>query len=184
MSFARLVLSTSSVEKMPRFSNSVLPPRDHTRRLVKQCLDEVFNVYPILTETATYGSFEAVYQHAYTPLNWWYTCMTFAIALMSRSQTKDDPLYRESVQYASMALECAEPILKPGSLAGLQAILLLVIYSMLDPSHFNSWYLIGIASRVMGDIGLHQEPSEEMQVKEHQLLLRRRIFYCIYTLDR
>ena len=110
--------------------------------------------------------------------------MILAIALVSRSQVKDDTLYRDAVRYASSALKHAESVLQPGSVAGLQAILLLVIYSMLDPSHFNSWYLIGVASRVMVDIGLHQEPAEDLRVNKSQLTLRRQIFHCVYTLDR
>jgi len=184
MSFARLVLSTSSVEKMPRYSSNTLFPREHARALVQQCLDEVLNLYPIFTATAVYGSFEAVYQRAPTPLHWWNTCMILAIALASRSRVKDDALYRDAVRHASSALEHAESVLQPGSVAGLQAILLLVIYSMLDPSHFNSWYLIGVASRVMVDIGVHQEPAEDLRVNKSQLILKRRIFHCVYTLDR
>ena len=184
MSFARLVLSTSSVEKMPRYASNTLFPREHARVLVQQCLDEVLSLYPIFTDTAVYGSFEAVYQRAHTPLHLWNTCMILAIALVSRSQVKDDDPYKNAVRHASSALEHVESVLQPGSVAGLQAVLLLVIYSMLDPSHFNSWYLIGVASRVMVDIGIHQEPAEDLRVNRAEIMLKRRIFYCVYTLDR
>lgn len=110
--------------------------------------------------------------------------MILAIALISRSRVKDDTFYRDAVRHASSALEHAESVLQPGSVAGLQAILLLVVYSMLDPSHYNSWYLIGVASRVMVDIGIHQEPAEDLRVNKSQLILKRRLFYCVYTLDR
>ena len=186
MSFARLVLSTSSVEEMPRFSSNTLPTRELGRELVQQCLQEMFSLYPVLTDTAIFGSLEAVYQQSghHTALHHWDVRLSFAIALMSRSRSKGDLRYREAVCHASSALERAEAVILPGSIAGLQAILLLVLYSMLDSSHFNSWYLIGVASRVMVDLGLHQDPAEELRVKGSHLMLRRRIFACVYTLDR
>ncbi|MCJ1403578.1 hypothetical protein MMC11_006801 [Xylographa trunciseda] len=186
MSFARLVLSTSSVEEMPRFSSNALPSRELGRELVQQCLKEMFSLYPVLTDTAIFGSLDAVYQQRgySTKPHSWDVRLSFAIALMSRSRSKGDHLYRDAVRHASSALEFAEDVILPGSIASLQAILLLVLYSMLDPSHFNSWYLIGVASRVMTDLGLHQEPAEELRIKESHLMLRRRIFSCVYTLDR
>ncbi|MCJ1386365.1 hypothetical protein MMC17_009491 [Xylographa soralifera] len=186
MSFARLVLSTSSVEEMPRFSSNALPPRELGRELVQRCLREMFSLYPVLTDTAIFGSLDAVYQQRgyITALHRWDVRLSFAIALMSRSPSKGGQMYRDAVRHASSALEDAEAVILPGSIASLQAILLLVLYSMLDPSHFNSWYLIGVASRVMADLGLHQDPAEELRVKEPHLILRRRIFSCVYTLDR
>ena len=186
MSFARLVLSTSSIEEMPRFASKALPSRELASELVQQCLKEMFSLYPVLTDTAIFGSLDAVYQERgySTASHSWDVRMTFAIAMMSRSQSKGDHPYRDAVRYASSALEDAEDVILPGSIASLKAILLLVLYSMLDPSHFNSWYLIGVASRVMADLGLHQEPTKELRVKEAHLMLRRRIFSCVYTLDR
>ncbi|MCJ1475877.1 hypothetical protein MMC13_004541 [Lambiella insularis] len=187
MSFARLVLSTSSVEEMPRFSGNALPSRETGRDLVQQCLKEWFTLYPILSDTAIFGSLEAVYQqrgYLATSLHRWNLRLAFAIALMSRSRIRGDSAYRDAVRHASSALENVEAVIQPGSIAGLQAILLLVLYAMLDPSHFNGWYLIGVASRVTADLGLHQEPAEELRVKEPYLMLRRRIFYCVYNLDR
>ena len=187
MSFSRLVLSTSAVNTMPHYYEPDLPPREIACGLIQKCLNEVFVMYPVFTDTATFGSFEAVYQprgYASTPLHWWNTCMILAIAYISQSHTKDDVMYQKAVRLASTALESAESVIHPGSVAGLQALLLLVIYSMLDPSHFNCWYLVGVASRVMADLGLHQEPTEEQRMKEPQLMLRRRVFYCVYALDR
>lgn len=37
-----------------------------------------------------------------------------------------------------------------------------VIYAMLDPHHFNSWYLIGTTSWVMVDLCLHHDPHGKL----------------------
>ena len=187
MSFARLVLSTASVNDMLVPSNSPLPPRDFATHLARDFIRKVSTLYPVLSETAVFGSLEAVYQHKglyCSPWDRWVVRMVLAIALLLRSQLKGDSDYKNAVLHACAALEQREAIIQPGSMAAIQAILLLVIYSLLDPSHFNSWYLVGVASRIMVDIGLHQEPPEEIRMKSSQLELRRRIFYCLYSLDR
>ena len=186
MSFARLVLSSSSVEEMPRFSRNSFPPRDVAISLIQRYLRCVSIQYPVLSETALFGSLDAVYQnvrHA-RPLDHWNIRMVLAIALASCSQSKDDTHYRDAVRHVSTALEQVESVVQPGSMAGIQAILLLVLYSLIDPSHFNNWYLVGVASRVMVDLGLHQDPAGDSRIKESQLELRRRIYQCVYALDR
>ena len=166
---------------------NALPPRDLATTLVEECMHRVFSLYPILSDTAIFGSLEAVYQHDghyCAALDRWNVRMVLAIALLCRSQTKDDAQYQSAVRHASIALEQRESVIQPGSVTTVQAVLLLVIYSVLDPSHYSSWYLIGVASRIMVDIGLHQEPSEELRMKPSRLELRRRLFYCVYSLDR
>jgi len=34
------------------------------------------------------------------------------------------------------------------------------------------------------DLGFHQDPPKEQQTDKKTLELRRRIFYCVYSLDR
>ena len=55
---------------------------------------------------------------------------------------------------------------------------------MLDPAHFDSWQLIGFACRAVVDLGFHQDPPKGQQPDKKTLDLRRRIFYCVYSLDR
>jgi hypothetical protein len=72
----------------------------------------------------------------------------------------------------------------PGYVSQIQALVLLVQYSMLDPAHFDSWQLIGFACRAVVDLGFHQDPPKEQQTDKKTLELRRRIFYCVYSIDR
>lgn len=82
------------------------------------------------------------------------------------------------------ALAYAEDVLRPGSIAGIQAILLLAEYSLVDPARFRSWYLVGMAVKVAVDLGLHQDPPTEVSTNANRLDIRRRVFHCIYCLDR
>lgn len=187
MSFARLVLSTACIEEMPSSSGLTLPPRDIATGLVQSCIAKVLILYPVISDTALFGSLESVYQHGgrfSSPWDRWCVRMVLAIAYMCHSRAHGDLHYRNAVSHASVALEHRESVIQPGSMTAVQAILLLVVFSMLDPSHFSCWYLVGVASRVMVDIGLHQDPTEDVRVKRSHLESRRCVFYCVYTLDR
>ena len=187
MSFAKLVLSTSVADKIPQVSGNNLPSRDIAVRLVQSYLDVSHTLYPIVSETALFGSIEAVYSRdgsLSTPLDFWNVRLVLAIALSSQSRNKGDLPYRDAVRHVSGALSHVEAVLQPGSIVGIQAILLLVVYAMLDPTHFRSWFLTGVASRLLVDLGLHQDAPPRTQTKDCYLSIRRRMYYCVYSLDR
>lgn len=188
MSFARLVLSTSSNEVMPSFAVNLLPQRPAITPLIQHYLDNVHILYPFLSETKLFAAIAAVYQendrYAASPIDHWTTRMVLAIALASRSRGRGDTQYQDAVRHAAGAFEHIEDVVQPGSLAGIQAMLLMVIYAMLDPHHFKSWNLIGLASRAMVDIGMHQDPPTDSRLKEPDREVRRRVYASIYSLDR
>ena len=187
MSFARLVLSTSSVLDMPKFVNNILPQRYAITPLIQHYLDNIHALYPFLSESKLFQSIDAVYQengrHA-LPIDRWRIRLVLATAIASLSRKRGDTQYQDAVRHAAAALEEIETVVHPGSIVGIQAILQLVLYAMLDPRHFNSWYLIGLASRVMVDLGLHQDPPEELRLKHSELDMRLRVYDCVYALDR
>lgn len=88
--------------------------------------------------------------------------------------------YQNAVRHAAGAFKYIEDVVHPGSLAGIQAILLIVIYSMFDPHHLKSWNLIGLASRAMVDIGLHQDPPADVPLKGTDHEISRRLYASIY----
>ena len=187
VSFPRLVLSTATRGDWQPLAASPLPARETASALLQECIEGIFALYPVLSDTAVYGAFESLYQHHgrfCSTVDSWNMRMVLALACMSRSQVKDDLHYRTGVGHVIAALKDKESVIQPGSIAAAQSVLLLVLYSMLNPSHFDCWYLIGIASRIMVDIGLHQEDSGSFRAKQRHLELRRRIFYCVYSLDR
>ena len=157
---------------------------------MQDSLDNVFSLYPVVTSTTLFGSLEACYQncgHFATPLDRWIVHMVMAIVSLCKSTGREDFRYKEGVSYMSKALEEQDSVLRPGSVASCQAVLLLAIYSLLDPTHFNCWYLIGVASRLLVDIGAHQQPPTLNAVKKSIYSeggLQRRLFYCTYSMDR
>ena len=184
MSFSRLVLSASTLDSIPPSHARLLPPRFAALPLIHRYLHSIFAILPFFTETSIFASIEVVYAGKGSDLDYWTVNMILAISCSLVSRRHGDTEYRNAEGYVAAALERADAVLTPGSISGIQAILLLVVYAMIDPAHFDSWYLIGIASRAAVDIGLHHDPPKELLLNRAQLDRRRSVFYCVYTLDR
>lgn len=190
MSYAKLILSACSKDQLPLGMTTAFPQRHLATITIQHYLDNTFSLLPLFDEASFYGSVDAVYNQTAgrpgnaTPFDFWCVRMVLAISGASLSEQRGDPHYMEAVGHVSAALSVADQVLRPGSVSSVQALLLLVEYAMLDPHHFDSWGLIGAASRAMVDLGLHQDPSRGTPITKAKLELRRRIFYCVYTLDR
>ena len=190
MSFARLVLSIACVETLPVSSDLTLPDRSPAVILLQECINSVLAYYPILSDTALFGCLEACYQHKgrfSSPFDRWNVRMALAIAYLCRSSAKDDKNYLDGVAHASKALQEQDFVIHPGDVASVQAILLLVLYAALDPTHFSCYHLINMASRLLVDIGAHQECPPTIGAKKRrsdEWKLRRRLFCCNYSIDR
>ena len=66
---------------------------------------------------------------------------------------------------------------------GLQALLLLLQYSFLDPAAANIWLLSGFASQACIDLGLHQDPPSTSKISVLARDIRRRVFWCTYEME-
>lgn len=186
-SFANLLLSVATVGYPPPLSPNSLPARHEATPLLQHYFENVFVQCPFFVETNFWTSVDAVYQSQgrfAKPFDQWMLHMVLAIASASISQRSNDKSHRRALALVSEALTYAEEVLRPGSIMGIQAILLLAQYALVDPAHFRSWYLVGMAVRVAVDLGLHQDPPVEVLSNQTKLDLRRRVFHCLYGLDR
>jgi hypothetical protein len=187
MSYARLVLAASSTEPLPVGIIKELPPRHAAMGLIQHYINHVQIFLPILDEASFYPSVDNVYhsdQRMAAPFDHWIVRLVLAIATAAQSQQRGDTHYSDAVGHICAAIGYAEEVLHPGSIGSIQAMLLLVLYAMLDPNHFDSWTLVGAASRAAIDLGMHQDPAKSANTPRAKLELRRRVFYCIYALDR
>jgi hypothetical protein len=155
--------------------------------LIEHYLNNIYVLYPFFSETKLFVSLDVLYQeggcHA-GAIDHWHVRMVLAIALASLSRRNGDAQHHGAMSHASAAFEWAEIVLQPGSIVGVQAILLLVLYALLDPHHFSSWHMIGVASRVMVDLGLHQDSTSLLLMKDSEVQMRHRVYQSVYTLDR
>lgn len=180
-------MSISVVESLPSRSTEPLPLRHEATPLLQYYFDNIFTQLPFFAETNFWTSVDAVYQsngRFAKPFDHWALRLVLAIASASISYQHGDKSYRRALSLVVDALQYAEDVLHPGSITGIQAILLLAQYSLLDPRHFHSWYLVGMAVRVMVDLGLHHDLPSEVVTDADRLDMRRRVFHIIYSLDR
>ena len=130
MSFARLVLSTSSLEPMPSCSDFSLPQRYKIAPLIQHYLKSVHALYPFISETQLFRSVDAVYGQSgfyASPTDHWVTLMVLAISHASLVRNRGDPYYQDALKYTAAALRYVERVIQPGSMSGIQAILLMVL---------------------------------------------------------
>lgn len=69
------------------------------------------------------------------------------------------------------------------SVYNIEAMTLLVLYSLRSPSNSGIWYMIGLAMRTSIDLGLHRE-AHYNNLSPYRGQLRRRLFWSVYFLER
>ncbi len=181
------MLAAATNEPIPTPESARLPPRQTANNIVQYYQAHVYSLYPFFSETALLSVLDDVYQADQRPIrtaDYWLLYMTLAIGSVAQSQSDQDVFYREGVGYAGRALEYADKALAPGYVTQIQSLLLLTIYGMLDPAHFDSWHLIGFTCRAVIDLGFHQDPPSTQPIDKPLLDMRRKTFYCVYALDR
>ncbi|KAI5464195.1 fungal-specific transcription factor domain-containing protein [Mariannaea sp. PMI_226] len=98
---------------------------------------------------------------------------------------KYSPSFAPSPSYLySKGLQCIDDnvhFLKP-SLAAIQIILLICIYSSYGPVGSSQWQLSGLAMRMAIEIGLHYAP-EGSQMVDGDLSQRSRVFWSAYAIE-
>ena len=161
-----------------------LPPKEEARALGQQYLNNIFMVLPVI-ETATFwAALDSVYGSYSLPYHQFVLRMVLATALIMRSETYDDTYYRLGGDHAMAAMHYVEEAFRPDDISSIQGMLLLVEYSRYDPRRFDNWTLVGAVARAMVDLGLHQDPPKKAQMSRLHLEARRRVFMCVYTMDR
>ncbi|KAI8629186.1 fungal-specific transcription factor domain-containing protein [Xylariaceae sp. FL1651] len=187
MTFARLVLAAATNDPLPLDDNWLMPSRQAAIALVQYYMANIYSLFPAFSETVLYNVLEQVYSmqdRAIKDTEYWLLYMVLAIGSSAQSQVKNDQYYINGLYFVSRALKHADRALMPGYPAQIQSLILLTQYSTLDPAHFDSWHLIGFTCRAVIDLGYHQDPPTEQLSDKSILDMRRKTFYCVYSLDR
>ena len=191
MTFARLVLAAATNDPLPEPRTTKLPPQQAAYATVQFYLSNIYPLYPIFSDTVLLALLDDVYKDkedrrlVKSPEQWLFW-MVLAIGSSTQSRNMQDEYYRNGVEFVSRALAHADRALRPGYVSQIQSLALLTQYSMLDPAHFDSWHLRGFTCRAVIDLGYHQDPSPTgaLAIDKAALEIRRRIFYCVFALDR
>ncbi|KAF4455404.1 hypothetical protein F53441_2193 [Fusarium austroafricanum] len=187
MTFARLVLAATTNDALPESPQVRLPPRQTAHALVQHYMDNVYSLFPCFLETSLLTALDDIYQEDTRTIkdsDYWMVYMVLAIGSTAQSKRSQDTHYLTGLEYATRAMNHADGALTPGYVTQIQSLLLLTQYAMLDPAHFDSWHLIGFTARAIVDLGFHQDPPLSSVSDKASLDMRRKIFYCVYALDR
>lgn len=188
MTFARLVLAAATNDPLPSRDGSWhMPSKQTAISLVNYYMANIYSLYPAFSEIALYVALDQVYSmqdRIIKDSDYWLLYMVLAISSSAQSQIKNDQYYVDGLYLASRALRHADRALMPGYVTQIQSLILLTQYSTLDPAHFDSWHLIGFTCRAVIDMGFHQDPPTEQLPDKSALDMRRKTFYCVYSLDR
>ncbi|BEJ12191.1 hypothetical protein CspHIS471_0206510 [Cutaneotrichosporon sp. HIS471] len=113
--------------------------------------------------------------------------MVLALSSMASSRFVNPPdeLRTCSEAFHNEALNHLDSVFESQNYISLQAILLLVWYSLLNPDKGSIWFLVGLATRTCVDLGFHNENNSQTEkVDNLELDMRRRLFWITYKMDR
>lgn len=187
MTFARLVLAAVTKDPLHGSSQFMLPSRQIATSIVQYFTANIYPLFPCLSETALLTVLDDVYRQddrVVKESDYWMLYLVLAIGSTAQSRRINDGHYNNGADFICRAMAYADRALAPGYASQIQSLLLLTLYSMLDPAHFDTWHLIGFTARAVVDLGLHQDPPMSFVTDPSALDLRRKIFYCTYALDR
>ena len=167
-----------------------LPNRSLTDLLVQLYKLKVQPMYPALHEPTLDRDIDAVYargangQPPATDYQHFLCRMVVAISL----QKMDTQYAGLADSYYLAALQYLERVVKPMDLKTLQCFALMGEYSLLTPTRTAIYYIIGLAVRLAQALGLHEEKTITRgraggPISALELDMRRRIFWCILTMD-
>lgn len=187
MTFGRLVLAAATNDALPEARGTRFPPRQMAQSLIRYYMDNIFILYPFFSETSLLTALDNYYQEDRRHIKsseHWLLYMVLAIASTAQSRSNKDDFYSQGVEFVGRAMDYADRALMPGYSTQIQSLILLTLYSVIDPAHFDSWLLIGFTCRAIVDLGLHQDPAPTQQADKTALDMRRKTFYCAFSLDR
>ncbi|KAF2129692.1 hypothetical protein P153DRAFT_340820 [Dothidotthia symphoricarpi CBS 119687] len=113
--------------------------------------------------------------------------MIMAIALQVLNRTDSSISITRSDAFfsaASRILLTDSANLLTGDLEHMEILLLMIQYSSFSSSPAGTWHIIGLATRLAVDLGLHDEPPHRLRLDPLALDRRRRIFWATYTFER
>jgi hypothetical protein len=110
--------------------------------------------------------------------------LVFAIALLALQKRNSESVSLSLCgQYHDSALLVLQEVGLARDIDSVQALLLLVNYSYLHPSFLGTWKTVGMATRLVVELGLHEDPPVD-SVTALELDIRRRVFWVTYSMDR
>ncbi|KLT45067.1 hypothetical protein CC85DRAFT_299937 [Cutaneotrichosporon oleaginosum] len=182
-------VSSSSGKRMRRaFVVPPLPPQPAVERLVAAYVDFVGVTAPIIHIPTLGKQLQRMREGVdVDESDVFVVMMVLALSTMASSRFVDPPdeLRTCSEAFHNEALKHLDSVFESQNYISLQAILLLVWYSLLNPDKGSIWFLVGLATRTCVDLGFHNENNSQTEkIDNLELDMRRRLFWITYKMDR
>ncbi|KAH8881061.1 hypothetical protein GQ53DRAFT_735946 [Thozetella sp. PMI_491] len=180
--------NVSTPSRQPDFqSRSVHPPTDLAgRQMLEAYFEKIHPRYPFLQKLELLRLHTRRYEPlSSTPhdrfgafkLNLVYAIGATLLKLTEPySETQAEGFFAVALQHVSSARQSH-------TLHSIEAMALLVLYSLRSPTNAGIWYMIGLAMRTCIDLGLHLEASYAVE-PPFQSERKRRLFWSVYLLER
>jgi hypothetical protein len=181
------------------FDASFLPPERVARDLHRAYFENDHLSYPFLHREAALDALNRAYKDPSCLEQDVFAGFAFdmILAIATASVHKFDLESLPNAEgYQLRAAQRLNEVLQRGNIQALQAILLLGQYRMINSIQDTSssmWHIVGIASRMCLEMGLHREQVYRAQkgnvgsISSQQLVaheVRRRCFWCVVAMDR
>lgn len=182
-------VSSSSGKRARRaFQIPPLPPQPAVERLVAAYVDFVGVTAPIIHIPTLGKQLQRMREGVdVDESDIFVVMMVLALSTMASSRFVDPPdeLRACSEAFHAEALKHLDSVFESQNYISLQAILLLVWYSLLNPDKGSIWFLVGLATRTCVDLGFHNENNSQTEkIDNLELDMRRRLFWITYKMDR
>lgn len=168
-------------------SPATLPPRkENAIELSVRYFKTIHLLYPFLHEPSHMDAIERIYSSQENRASALFQVfMVLAIAALDLSRQYKVHLPVEG--YYSAAMDHVEHTCGDGSVAGLQSLLLLMVYALHNPScSLNIWNLNYQCLASVIDLGLQRDvrASSAFSISVLEQEMRTRVFWVAYTFDR
>ena len=105
-------------------------------------------------------------------------------AIASANKARHHSVYdTESMAYYTEGLQCVEEVTSDVTCDALQALLLLILFTLFQPRKGDLWKLLDFACRLSVELNYHTEPNDEYE-DEKSRRRRRGIFWGLYCIER
>ncbi|KAK4683840.1 hypothetical protein P7C73_g6381, partial [Tremellales sp. Uapishka_1] len=187
LSFSTISKSILNVQNEPSWDalpSDPLPPYDVAKAALECYFLYTAASYPFLDKTETTRHFEDLYgtEGKPDPRNEFVVCMVLAVGSVygSRYGVVDRSVARAWRAKASNRLQIATAT---EDVLCIQALLLVGLYSLYNPSEMSLWHVIGFAARIALSLNLHRQ-SAASTLPSQIVQQRYRVFWSLYNLDR
>ncbi|KAK4505931.1 hypothetical protein PRZ48_003896 [Zasmidium cellare] len=108
----------------------------------------------------------------------------FILATAAHLQNHKHRFGSDPRPYEELAVQLMSRSLGDVSLESVQLIVLSILHGFISGKSGNPWVFLHLGMAYAVDLGLHRASQDSTRFSSEHIQMRRRVFFCLYTLDR